>query len=267
MQSHVIEYSLELNGIANITLNKPEKRNTYDEVLMNELHELLRSASANLKVRALVLRGKGSHFQAGADLAWLQKTLLEGEPANRRFADLVVATMRLLTDCPVPTVALVQGACLGGGMGLAASCDFVIAASDAVFGLPEVRAGLSAASIFPQLVAAIGLRSTKYIALSGDRIGADEAHRIGLAHSVCRPEELEGAGARLIDSLLHGGPDAVRLSKRLLSDLARSAQSELVSMGIAKAAADGRRNAEVIEGLESFLQKRNPVWYSGELAS
>ena len=160
----------------------------------------------------------------------------------------------------MPTVALVQGACFGGGTGLLAACDVVIAADDAVFSIAEVRWGLTAAIIIPQLNDAIGARQVRRYALTGERFDAAQARRIGLVHEVVPAAELEAAGARIVDAILQNGPEAIAQTKALALESAWTHLGEDAASRLIESHADKRRSAEAAEGLASFAQKRAARW-------
>src|SRR6188474_3388370 len=165
-------------------------------------------------LRVVVLKGNGKHFQAGADLKWINgvrpKSAEENEAVSRATAEAV----HRLNTAPLPTVALVQGGCFGGGTGVISACDVVIAADNALFSITEVRWGLTAAIILPQLADAIGVRQVRRYALTGERFGAEEARRIGLVHEVVPLAELDVAGERVVDALLQNAPEANAVTKK-----------------------------------------------------
>ena len=191
---------IDSRGVAHVVLNRPERNNAYDGELIRALLGALDALEQTKGLRAAVISGRGRHFQAGADLKWIDAvrtgsattTSRPRAPPRRRSARLNAA--------PVPTVALVQGGCFGGGTGLLAACDVVIAADDAMFSIAEVRWGLTAAIIVPQLNDAIGVRQLRRYGLTGERFNAAEAHRIGLVHEVVPLAELAAAGERLSTS-------------------------------------------------------------------
>ena len=161
----------------------------------------------------MVLKGNGKHFQAGADLKWIDAVRTSAPEDNLRVSRATADAVQRLNFAPVPTIALVQGGCFGGGTGIIAACDVVIAADNALFSIAEVRWGLHASIIVPQLADAIGVRQLRRYALTGERFGAEEAFRIGLAHKVVRLAELEAEGARMVDHVLANGPDAIAETK------------------------------------------------------
>jgi methylglutaconyl-CoA hydratase len=250
------------DGSAWITLNRPEVHNAFDDRLIVELTAALSNLGADDAVRAVVLTGSGRSFSAGADLNWMRRSSTYGEAENMADARALALLMKTLHELPKPTVARVNGAALGGGAGLVACCDIAVASADARFGTTEVRLGLIPAVIGPYVVAAIGLRQARRLMLTGERIAAAEAARIGLVHDVVPPERLDAAVAALLEDLLKGGPGALAAVKRLLRDLTgRPIDVELVD-DTARRIAALRTTAEAQEGVAAFLAKRQPVWLS-----
>jgi methylglutaconyl-CoA hydratase len=254
-------WELDARGVASVALNRPEVNNAYNGDLVAGVHEAIDALGAAQGVRAVVLRGVGRHFQAGADLAWIsdlgRMSAEENERASRATGDLV----RRLDTLPVPTVALVQGGCFGGGTGIVAACDVVVAGEDAIFAISETRWGLMAGIVLPQLCQAIGLRALRRYALSGERFDAHEARRIGLVHEVCANGKLEETGARIVDGLLMNAPNATAATKRRSLQLAGAVVEDAVFAELVREHASTRRLAEAAEGLASFREKRKPAWY------
>ena len=261
MSRNVVLSTVDQRGVATLTLNRPEVHNAYDERLIDELTKALRSLGADRRVRVVILRGKGKHFQAGADLDCLRR--LASATAERNFAFSLRTTeaMRRLNAFPRPTIALVQGACHGGGVGLVACCDVAIATEAASFALTEVRWGVIAAPIVPQLCAAMGVRSLRRYALSGERFTACVALRIGLIHEVCPEGGLDDAAAPIVDALLQSAPDAAAESKLLLLEQAGLQLSDQQVRALALQAAAKRASPEAAEGLQSSRDKRRAAWY------
>jgi methylglutaconyl-CoA hydratase len=260
MRNTAVLCSLDDRGIARLVLNRPEVGNAYDGALIAALSAHLAALPAKPPPRALLLTGNGRHFQAGADLNWVgaltERSLEENLMASRATADAVDRLNRL----PVPTVALVQGGCFGGGTGLIAACDVVIAAEDAIFSIAEVRWGLTAAIVLPQLADAISVRQLRRYALTGERFAAAEALRIGLVHKLVAPGELAAAGEEVLGSLLANGPAAMAETKALALDGAWGGFGPETLDRLVNAHALTRRSAEAREGLLSFVEKRAARW-------
>jgi methylglutaconyl-CoA hydratase len=208
----------------------------------------------------VVLRGNGKHFQAGADLKWIARVAAQPVEENERISRATAMAVHRLNTLPVPTLALVQGGCFGGGTGIVAACDIVIAADNAMFSIAETRWGLTAAIILPQLADAIGARQVRRYALSGERFDAHEARRIGLAHEVVPLAELESAGAKMVEQLLQNAPQANAQTKATALAYAWGRIAQPLLEKLVKAHADKRRSAEAAEGLASFVEKRPARW-------
>src|SRR5690242_14129430 len=206
-------WSVDSRGVATVTLNRPEVNNAYNGELIQGLLAALDALGGANALRAVVIKGNGRHFQAGADLKWIDTVRTSSAAENVRVSRATAEAVARLNHVPVPTVALVQGGCFGGGTGLVAACDVVIAADNATFSIAEVRWGLTAAIIVPQLNDAMGVRQMRRYALTGERFNAEEARRIGLVHEVVPLAELEAAGARVVGHVLENGPDALKQTK------------------------------------------------------
>jgi methylglutaconyl-CoA hydratase len=239
-------------GVATIVLNRPDRGNAVNPQMMRELVTQLAVFASEAGVRVVVLRGSGKHFCAGADL---QTRAAESElsPPPLSLVDVLIA----IDTFPKPTVAAVHGAAIGAGAGFAACCDVTIADGGAFFSIPEVRIGMAPLGVAPFLIRAMGHRSFRRYGLSGERIGAVEALRIGLAHAVCEPDDLERTLAEIVDALLHGAPNAVR---ELKVDIDRYAAPSVASI-LARTPSHAPRSAEALEGIASFKEKRKPSWY------
>ncbi|MFZ9679392.1 MAG: enoyl-CoA hydratase-related protein [Quisquiliibacterium sp.] len=255
--------SLDARGVATVSLNRPDVNNAYNGDMLDGLHAAMDLVDAQPGIRVVVLRGNGRHFQAGADLAWIAEVGKRGADANLAASRLTGEAVQRLNLLRVPTVALVNGGCFGGGTGVVAACDVVIAAEDAIFAITEARWGLMAGIILPHLCHAIGVRNVRRYALTCERFGAHAAERLGLVHEVCRLDELAARGEQLVDALLMNAPEALALTKRrTLAVSGNDLSAELMDLLISEHAAR-RQTAEAAEGTASFLQKRHPSWYPG----
>jgi methylglutaconyl-CoA hydratase len=248
------------DGSASITLNRPAIHNAFDDRLIAELTTELTRLAEDPAVRVVVLAASGKSFSAGADLNWMRRTASYGEAENLADARALARLMATLNELPKPTIARVNGAALGGGTGLVACCDIVIASAEAVFGTTEVRLGLIPSVIGPYVVAAVGVRQARRMMLTGERIGAAEAARIGLVHEVVAADALDGAVRTILEHLLRGGPKALAAAKRLIRDLAgQPIGAELID-DTAERIAALRVTPEAREGVTAFLAKRPPSW-------
>ncbi|MBI1734216.1 MAG: enoyl-CoA hydratase/isomerase family protein [Candidatus Rokubacteria bacterium] len=263
MTQDAVLREVDRRGVATVTLNRPEVGNAYNGDVIQGLLRTMDALGDRADLRVVVLRGNGKHFQAGADLTWIRDVAGRADEDNVRVSRATAEAVHRLNTLPVPTVALVQGGCFGGGTGIVAACDVVVAADNAVFSISETRWGLMAGIIVPQLADAIGVRQVRRYALTGERFGADEARRIGLAHEVVPLAELAAAGARIVDQLLQNAPEATAQTKAVALESAwgvvpRATFDRLVTQHAAK-----RRSAEAVDGLASFAEKRAARWYPG----
>lgn len=253
--------AVDARGVAHVTLNRPERGNAYNAALLAALIDGLRGLAVDPAVRALVIRGAGKHFQAGADINWLAEAA-EYEP-EQAFAASMATTraMQLLNEFPKPTIALIQGACFGGGVGIVCCVDVALATPAAQFGITEVRVGVAPTPISTHMVNAIGLRQTRRYALTGERFGAEEACRIGLVHEVVAAEVLEARAAEILDAIYLSAPGAMAMTKK--SFLAANGLT-LDERDIEILSHEGwtqRASAEGREGTAAFRAKRRPAWY------
>src|SRR5882672_6733506 len=209
MAANPVLWNLDERGVATVTLNRPEVNNAYDAGLIHGVLSAMDELGKKTQLRVVVLKGNGKHFQAGADLKWINAVRPQSPDENEAVSKATFEAVQRLNRLPVPTVALVQGGCFGGGTGIVAACDVVIAADNAMFSITEVRWGLTAAIIIPQLSDAISVRQLRRYALTGERFGAVEAQRIGLAHQVVPLDRLAAAGEEMIARVLENGPVAM----------------------------------------------------------
>jgi len=260
MGNEAVLWNVDSRGVATLTLNRPEVNNAYNEALIERLHDAMDALGAHAGVRALLVRGAGRHFQAGADLNWIAQVASQSTEENERASRATALAVHRLNTLPVPTVALVQGGCFGGGTGIVAACDIVIAAEDAMFSIAETRWGLMAGIILPQLADAIGARQVRRYALSGERFGAHEARRIGLVHEVVPLARLQASGEKIIEQLLQNAPEANAQTKAVALEFAWGAVDESKLERLVVQHAAKRLSREAVEGLASFREKRPARW-------
>lgn len=252
---------LELNGaVATVWMNRPDRHNAFNETLIREMTRAVETLSEDESVRVVVLAGRGANFSAGADLAWMKRQGTASLEDNVADATAMGRMFLALRNCTKPVVARVQGAAIGGGMGLVAACDIAVAAPDAVFATSEVRLALIPAVISPLVAAAIGERQCRRYFLTGERMGVERAHALGLIHEISEKEGLDDAVARIVAELLKGAPGAVKEAKALIARISgRRFDAALVSE-TAELIAARRASDEAREGLSAFLEKRKPGW-------
>ena len=253
----------DARGVGTVTFNRPEVNNSYNGDLIRGVHEAMDALGAQAGLRVVVLRGRGKHFQAGADLKWAAEVGQQSPDENERISRATAEAIRRLDTLPVPTVALVQGGCFGGGTGIVAACDVVVASEDALFAISETRWGLMAGIILPQLCQAMGLRQVRRYALTAERFDAREARRLGLVHEVCATGALDETGARIVDSLLMSAPGVTTATKLRALQVGRAIVDDGVLRDLVSEHAATRQRAEAAEGLASFAGKRRPTWYPG----
>jgi methylglutaconyl-CoA hydratase len=260
MTSQAVLWDLDERGVARVKLNRPEVGNAYNGDMIGGLLTAMDELGKRSDLRVVVLSGNGRHFQAGADLKWIRAVSAASADENVRVSRATADAVDRLNRLPVPTVALVQGGCFGGGTGVVAACDVVIAADNATFSISEVRWGLTAAIILPQLADAIGVRQLRRYALTCERFGAEEALRIGLAHKVVPLAELAAAGERIVAQLLENGPVAMAETKQIALQSAWGGFSRATFEALVQSHAEKRRSPEAAEGLASFAEKRSANW-------
>lgn len=247
------------NGVATITLNRPKVRHAFNEVMVSELLECLKMIAADTKVRVVVLKSAGPVFCAGADLAYMQKTVQYSEAENKVDAGKLAQLMHTLYTLNKPTLAVVQGHAYGGGVGLIACCDIAIAQQKAQFCFSEVKLGLSPSVISPYIIRAIGLRQTQRYFLTAQTFDAKTAHHLGLIHECTMDEKaLQAEAETIIQQLLKNGPEALAQTKQLLQRNAPLA-AELIEYTIDHIA-KLRTSPEGQTGLKAFLEHTTPSW-------
>ena len=248
--------------VARVTLDRPQVHNAFNEEVIAGLHEAFRRLAEDDHVRVVVLAGEGPSFCAGADLDWMRRAASWSEEENRRDAAALAAMLRAVAECPRPVVARVHGNAYGGGVGLVAAADLAVAADNVQFAFTEVRLGLAPATIAPHVVEKIGPGWALRLFLTGERIDAQQALRIGLVYRVVPPEELDAAVQEVVRMLLSGGPQAQAACKELVRRVAGDRGPD-VDDYTARLIAALRTGPEGQEGIRSFLEKRRPGWVEG----
>jgi methylglutaconyl-CoA hydratase len=247
-------------GVATLVLNRPEVRNAFNDQVIAELTQAFAGLGQRDEVRCIVLAAEGAAFCAGADLNWMKRMADYSHAENIADAGALAEMLRVIYTCPKPTIARVQGDVYAGGTGLVAACDIAVSVDTAGYCLSEVKLGLIPATISPYVIRAMGARAAHRYFLTAERFSAAEALRIGFVHEVVTAAELDAKVTELAKALVNAGPQAVRLCKQLVQDVAEQAITpELVQMTVA-GIADIRVSDEGREGVQSFLQKRKPNW-------
>ena len=261
MSKSIVLTSIDSRGIAEVVLNRPERNNAYNGAMIAELINSFTSLYNNNDVKVVLIKGNGKHFQGGADLEWLKEIGKLNKEENIEVSRRTASAIKGLTEFPKPTIAMIHGGCFGGGTGIAAAADIVVASEDAIFSIAEARWGVMAGIIIPHLNASIGVRNVRRYALTCERFDANEAKNIGLVHQICKTGELNNTVKPIIESLLMCAPIALEMTKKraliesglILSD---DKFEELVLEHSQK-----RMTSEATEGLNSFLEKRFASWY------
>lgn len=248
-------------GVATVTLNRPEKRNAFDELLIANLREVFETLKGADRVRIVFLRGAGESFCAGADIDWMRRQGERSQSDNEEDALALAHMLKALHELPQLTVALVQGAAMGGGAGLAAAADVAVALKDARFRFSEVRLGLTPATISPYVIAAIGPRWANALFATAESFDGAFAERIGLVqYAVDDAQAMSAMMEHLADLALAAAPGAVADSKALVRHVAGHKIDEGLAKETAHRIALRRGSAEGKEGLAAFLEKRKPGW-------
>jgi methylglutaconyl-CoA hydratase len=250
-------------GVATLTLNRPEVRNAFSDAVIAELAQAFAELGARSDVRAIVLAANGPAFCAGADLNWMRRMADYTRDENLADAAKLADMLRVIYECPKPTVARVQGDVFAGGMGLVAACDIAVSVDTATYCLSEVKLGLIPATISPYVIRAMGARAAHRYFLTAERFTAAEAHRIGFVHELVTAGALDAKVAELTQALASASPNAVRACKRLVLDVAEREINAALIAGTVEGIADIRASDEGREGVQSFLQKRKPSWLAG----
>jgi len=260
MENNIVTLTKHSNGIAELTINRSEKHNSFDHPLIRELTLKLQDIEMDTDVRVLVLSAKGQSFSAGADLTWMKD--IAGYTMYENIADAsdLAELMATLNRLPKPTIAKVQGPAYGGGTGLIACCDIAIASDNSHFCFTEVKLGLIPAIISPYIIAAIGKRQAKRYMLTAETISAEKALEIGLLHEVTTPEKLHEDCMDLANRLLLNGPMAMSATKKLIGRVAYQPINEELIQETTERIAEIRVSPEGQKGIAAFLDKRTPDW-------
>ena len=258
-QAHILS-DTTVQGVATVTLNRPEKHNAFDDEMIAQLRSTFDALATDDDVRIVILASNGKSFSAGADLDWMKRMAGYNYQDNLEDARALALMLASLRNLPQPTIARVQGAAFGGGVGLVSCCDMAVASETASFCLSEVKIGLTPATISPYVIRAIGERWARRYFTTAERFDAAQARHIGLVQEVTTADQLDERLTATVSGLLHNGPSALRAAKSLVTDFAsREISPELIEESC-KRIASIRVSAEGQEGLGAFLDKRAPNW-------
>jgi methylglutaconyl-CoA hydratase len=247
-------------GVLRVEMSRPEVLNAFDESMIAAIDEAFAEGAEDVQVRAIVLSGRGKAFSAGADIEWMKRQSEAAEDANLADAQRFAAMLHRIASSPKATIARVHGACMGGGVGLACACDFVLAADNARFAVSEARFGILPSVIAPYLIAAVGVRQARRLAISTARIDAAEAMRLGVVHEVASEDRLDESLSALLAQLRSSGPGAIAEIKALYGKLAVMGVGGEARALTAATIARVRGTDEAREGFAAFLEKRPPAW-------
>ena len=246
--------------VARVFLNRPDVRNAFNDGVIAELTAAFTGFAADDTLRAIVLGGHGKAFCAGADLSWMRAMADYTWEQNRADAQDLADMLYAIWSCPVPVVGRVHGDCYAGGVGLAAVCDILVAAEGVNFCLSEAKLGLLPATSGPYVVKALGEQASRRYFTTAERFDAARAHALGFVHEVVPAEALDAKVDELVAALVANGPAAVRACKKLVQDVADRAIDGTLRADTARRIADIRASAEGKEGVQAFLNKRDPAW-------
>ena len=261
MIEEMLTVETDERGIATVTMNRPEKHNAFNEALVGDLNDAFGRLARNPFVRVVVLTGAGKSFSAGADLNWMQEMASYSMDSNLADATRLSDMLHTLDNMPQPTVAKVNGAAMGGAVGLIGACDIAVAADDVRFGVTEVRLGLIPSVISPYVLRAIGPRQARRFALTGERFGAADAQRMGLVHEVTKKKALDTTVDKLVEALLAGAPGAQAEVKALFRDIWELDRTgTVVRADTAQRIAQRRISDEARKGMTAFFAKSKPDW-------
>ena len=253
-------YEVDERAVATLTLNRPRTHNAFDDVLVGDLTALFEDIHKDSSLRLVVLTGAGKSFSAGADVNWMKRMVHYSQEENIDDARALHRMLTLMNHCPVPILGKINGAALGGGVGLVSVCDVALASSRALFGLTEVRLGLVPAVISPFVTAKIGETHARALFLSGENFNAQRALEIGLVHEVYSPEELDSRVEEKIGELLKAAPRAQREAKCLVAQVVERVRHSSVEDETCEMIARVRASEEGQEGMGAMLEKRRPRW-------
>lgn len=257
---HFTSILVELSkGCARVTLNRPDRRNAFDALMVDELCGAFRTLGQDHSVCAIILTGNGPTFCAGADLGWMGPDRVMSAPEAQRDAERLLAMFQTIDDCPCPVIGCIQGAAYGGGIGLIAACDIAVAAANATFAFSEVRLGLVPAVIAPFVLAKTGDSFARRFCLTAEPFSASIAQDNSLIHDVVEPDALHAHVASLAEQITHLAPLAVRDTKALFHRLHHLSHEERGKACVA-GNVQARLSSEAQEGLHAFRERRTPNW-------
>lgn len=252
--------NIDSRGVATVTLNRAEKHNAFDDAVIAELNTIFTALDNNTQVRVVILAANGKSFSAGADLNWMKRMAGYNEEENFADAKGLAAMLATLNELTKPTIARVQGAAYGGGVGLVSCCDIAVASHRASFCLSEVKLGMVPATISPYVIESMGPQAARRYFITAERFSAETALKIGLISECVAEDDLDSAIATLIDALLGNGPAAITAAKQLITDVKHKPIDQTLKDKTSQLIADIRCSVEGREGVSAFLDKRPANW-------
>jgi methylglutaconyl-CoA hydratase len=256
----MVTTKIDSRGVTTITLNRPEKHNAFDDHMVAQLTTVFEQTMDNPKARVLVLAAEGKTFSAGADLHWMKHMGECNYEENLNDAEGLANMLKILNEMSLPTIARVQGPAFGGALGLISCCDIAIAVTNASFSFSEVKIGLTPATISPYIIEAIGSRATRRYFITGERLEAKQAVKLGLINEAVEETQLDNTIAKLIATILKNSPAAMCASKQLVQDINHRPINDALIKETYECIARIRLTKEGQEGLSAFLEKRKPNW-------
>ncbi len=255
-----LKTELEKTGVLTVELARPDVRNAFNEVLIEDLRNTFKTASSDAQTRIVIFRGQGKVFCAGGDLNWMQRSIKLAGEENQKETKGLTQMFATLNSCSKPVIGLVHGAAIGGGVGLVSICDYVVCSKETIFSLSEVRLGIIPACIGPFVLAKIGESHARALFISAERFSAEKALHVGLVHEVVdSPMSLDVRADQIIENLLQCGPNAMAAAKSLIHQIKQRSFNESLDY-VAKCLADLRVTPEAQEGFKAFFEKRKPNW-------
>lgn len=261
--SESVLLNIDERGIATVTLNRPEKHNAFDDVLIKKLTKIFKKVGEDKHVRVMILRAEGKSFCAGADVNWMKRMAEYSFEENVTDANNLAKMLWHLNYMPKPTIARVQGAAFGGAVGLVACCDMAVGSKLSKFCLSEVKLGLIPATISPYVIAAMGARIARRYFTTAEVFSARRARRLGLLSEAVSEDELDTTIEDLVGNILRNGPQATAAAKQLVFDVCDQPCGEELLEKTSLRIATVRVSDEGQEGLNAFLEKRSPTWRKG----
>jgi methylglutaconyl-CoA hydratase len=246
-------------GVATLTLNRPDRGNAYDDVMLRELMIALAELDNDEAVRVVLVRGAGKHFCVGADIAWHRAN--QGAPDTRADGPKLIDMLLALDRLSKPTIAVLHGAAVGGGLAVPLCCDVAFATTDAIFSIPEVRIGLMPGPLVPLFLRAMSYRNFRRYGLSGERFSPADAKAMGLIHDIVPAEQMQALVDKQVEEFLLSAPDAIAGLKELAAELASPPTTPELIQALEEEARGMLETDEAKEGVASFLEKRKPRWY------